>query len=333
MNLKTLENFISNWSVMGYQLDFEDYVKSYTKSKKINTQWDSLDSKLNGGILPGLYCLGAISSLGKTSFSLQLAANLAKKGYYVLYFTIEMPKYEMIARTISQIYFENEFRVFKSQGKNANLEIGTLEVLQSFNKNEELFKAYCNEYFNKYQKLCFIDSSKTFDLNVNQIKKTIETFQNETGYKPIVFIDYLQILGHGEKDEKGNDKYLNDKQSIDLVTKKLKQISIKFNIPIWVVSSFNRQSYKSHVSHECFKESGVIEYTSDVLMGLQLSILDNEMPKDKDKVNIMINNAKKKYPREITLVILKQRNGEGYIKQRFKFYPKNNFFRECADNE
>ena len=53
---------------------------------------------------------------------------------------------------------------------------------------------------------------------------------------------------------------------------------------------------------QSFKESGAREYSSDVLLGLQL--------KDVGSQGFNVDEAKKKEPREIELVILKNRNGQ-----------------------
>lgn len=44
---------------------------------------------LDGGLYTGLYFIGAVSSLGKTTFTLQIADNLAKQGRDVLCFFLE----------------------------------------------------------------------------------------------------------------------------------------------------------------------------------------------------------------------------------------------------
>jgi replicative DNA helicase len=320
MNKEQFNKFLDNYSILGQRDDFINHALKLMNTPRINTGWNKFDDKLNGGLMPGLYCLGAISSLGKTAFSLQLANYLAKQDRYVLYFTIEMSRHEMIARSISQTAFQKD--------PVANKDIGTLEVLTGL-KSEKILKDYSSDYFNSHQNISFIEGS--FNMTVPKIKNIIKDYKEITNHRPIVFIDYLQLLNHGEKDSKGNDRYLNEKQTIDSVTKSLKQTSRDLQVPMWVISSFNRQSYKSPVSYECFKESGVIEYTSDVLMGLQLSVLDYNLPSGKDsqqKVNAMINDAKAQDIKEITLVVLKQRNGKSFIKQKFKFHAKNNFFVE-----
>jgi replicative DNA helicase len=72
---------------------------------------------------------------------------------------------------------------------------------------------------------------------------------------------------------------------------------------------------------EAFKESGAIEYSSDVLIGLQL--------KGAGEKNFDANEAKRKDPREIELVILKNRNGRTGGKIIFNYYPLFNYFREA----
>lgn len=49
--------------------------------------FSNIDAKVS--FYPGLYVLGAISSLGKTTFIHQMADQLAKAGEHVLFFSLE----------------------------------------------------------------------------------------------------------------------------------------------------------------------------------------------------------------------------------------------------
>ena len=71
---------------------------------------------------------------------------------------------------------------------------------------------------------------------------------------------------------------MNDKQNVDRAVFELKRLSRTYKIPVIAISSLNRGSYSSDICMAAFKESGAIEYSSDVLIGLQL-----EIQKDKDK--------------------------------------------------
>ena len=100
----------------------------------------------------------------------------------------------------------------------------------------------------------------------------------------------------------------------------LKRISRGFKTPVIGISSFNRDNYNNAVSMQAFKESGAIEYSSDILIRLQLKGAGD---KDFDPTE-----AKKKNPREIELVILKNRNGQTGTKIPLEFYPLFNYFTE-----
>ena len=86
------------------------------------------------------------------------------------------------------------------------------------------------------------------------------------------------------------------------------------------ISSFNRASYSEKVTLEAFKESGAIEYGSDVLIGLQL--------KGAGSKNFDSTEEKKKDPREVELVILKNRNGKTGDTIPYRYYPMFNYFEE-----
>ena len=80
----------------------------------------------------------------------------------------------------------------------------------------------------------------------------------------------------------------------------LKRISRDFKTPVIGISSFNRDNYNNAVSMQSFKESGAIEYSSDILIGLQLK---GAGQKDENGKPFDPTEAKKKNPREIELVI------------------------------
>ena len=71
---------------------------------------------------------------------------------------------------------------------------------------------------------------------------------------------------------------------------------------------------------QAFKESGGIEYSADVLFGLQLKGVE---AKDFD-----VEIAKSKTPREIELKILKNRRGRAGGSILFEYYPKFNYFEQ-----
>ena len=67
------------------------FLKSIEESKRaafIPTGYSPLDNLLDGGLYAGLYIVGAISSLGKTTFCLNVADNIAQAGHDVIIFSL-----------------------------------------------------------------------------------------------------------------------------------------------------------------------------------------------------------------------------------------------------
>ena len=122
-----------------------------------------------------------------------------------------------------------------------------------------------------------------------------------------------------------NNEKLNDKQTIDRAVLGLKRLSRDYKIPVIAISSFNRQSYKEEVSMASFKESGALEYGSDVLIGLQLQGAGS---KNFDEMQQKSISNDMQTPRRIELKILKNRNGRTGDTINYKFYSAFNFFEE-----
>ena len=81
--------------------DYLSYIQDDTQVKKIRTGFDKLDNLLNGGLPNGLITLGAIPSLGKTTFALQVADNMASmENTKVLFFSLEMSKFDLISKSL-----------------------------------------------------------------------------------------------------------------------------------------------------------------------------------------------------------------------------------------
>ena len=150
------------------------------------------------------------------------------------------------------------------------------------------------------------------DTIVEQVKEHIKKKKKP----PVVIVDYLQILmPHSEKG--------TDKANTDYSILTLKRLSRDYKIPVIVISSFNRENYSNRVSMQAFKESGAIEYSADVLIGLQLM---GTGEKDFD-----VDEAKSRNPREIEAIVLKNRNGRTGGKIGYKYYSMFNYFEELEE--
>lgn len=282
------------------------------KIKPISTGYLKLNNILGGGLYEGLYAIGGISSLGKTSIVLQIADYIAKNGTDVIFFSLEMSKLELVAKSLSRQLFQS----VKEKGKIKG--IGTREILNGEIMDILPEMVTATEEYNETAKRLIIHEGN-FDTGIDEIRTMVNKHITKTGNKPVVIIDYLQIL-------KGKERF-TEKQNADYLVSELKRITREYKIPVIAISSFNRASYGSPVSFESFKESGGIEYGADVLMGLQLSLVKElDLEKNKQANKAKLDQAKKESPRKIDLVILKNRNGEPNANIEFYFYAKNNCF-------
>ena len=296
----------------------------------VSTGFDNLDEILDGGFYPGLYIIGAISSLGKTTFALQVADNAAKKGQDVLVFSLEMGKQELIAKSISRLSFQK----CKNWGSDLAFATTTRNLMngKSLNSKERVdFLNECIKGYADYAGRIFYHIG-IGDIGVEKIKAVIARHIKITGRRPLVIIDYLQIIAPF-------DMRATDKQNTDKAVVELKRASRDYDVPIFAISSFNRENYTSPVNIASFKESGAIEYTSDVLMALQFKGMDylkKEDGKYEDEKSrtariIQLRNEQEKNAeipgkaQELQLKILKNRNGRK-AGVDLEFHPMFNCF-------
>ena len=308
----------------------EDFVEELLKSregKAIPTGFDTLNELLDGGLYPGLYFIGAISSLGKTTLALQIADNIAKCGHGVLIFSLEMSRRELMAKTLSR----ETLRLSLSEAVKMDKDLSTRGILRaSFMGNKEhegLIRTAINEYSSWGKNLTIREGIG--DVGVSEIKSYVEYYMSlHDGQAPVVVIDYLQILAPY------NDRY-TDKQNVDKNVLELKRLSRDYQLPIIGISSFNRENYNAPVGMASFKESGAIEYSSDVLIGMQIDGIDRASDEKeaeyKERVQRAHDNVtvckREGRPFCVEAKILKHRNGvPGSV--HLEFYSRYNLFME-----
>lgn len=300
-------------SAAGYLQDFINGIAESVNTPAISTGFAKLDEALEGGLYEGLYIVGAISSLGKTTLLTQITDQIAQAGQDVLIFSLEMARSELIAKSISRHTLQIVIKTGEgTENAKTTRGITTGKRYERYSQRErEIIKAAAEAY-GEYAQQIYI-SEGIGDIGAAQIREAVAKHTLFTGKAPVVVIDYLQILAPY------NDR-ATDKQNTDKAVMELKRISRDYKTPVIGISSFNRANYKEAVTMEAFKESGAIEYSSDVLIGLQLAGAGS---KDFDATT-----EKTKDPREIELVILKNRNGRTGAKIAFRYYPLFNYFEE-----
>lgn len=308
--------------------NFLDNIAASASATYIPTGFEGLDSILDGGLFPGLYVVGAISSLGKTTFCLQMADQIAAAGHDVLIFSLEMARSELIAKSVSRLTVLQDLQQNGSTS-NAKTTRGILTGSRyaSYSRAEKELIMKAVSLYSETARRIYITEG-VGDVGVKEIRERVQRHVRITGRRPVVVIDYLQIIAPA-------DIRATDKQNTDKAVLELKRLSRDLDIPVVGISSFNRDNYTQPVNLSSFKESGAIEYSSDVLIGLQYTGMDyeeGETDKNREKrirelLKQAAADAKTGKAQHIHMKILKNRNGSKG-EMLLEFYPMFNYFRE-----
>lgn len=304
------------------KVNYLEYVANSEYLERIRTGYSDLDKYHEGGLTEGLYLIAAISSLGKTTFALQMCDWIARHGTDVLIFSLEMAKVQLQSKTVSRLASQNPAAgkiftdkfgnpVFTAPGvrEKARWKYYSPEQVNVIHQAEE-------EYFSQIAPHLYIHEG-LMTTTIDDIKATVDLHIAATGHRPVVLVDYLQIISPTEEQVR-----MTDKQRVDQQVKALKIMSREKNIPVITVCSVNRMNYSTPISMEAIKESGGAEYSADVIWGLQLKGVGE---KDFD-----VNHAKEQNPRIIEVKVLKNRDGRTGKTFTFMYYSASNLFSEAC---
>ena len=322
---KDLEKAFYEHYIMTYEEEIKHYANKETNEsvledlfsddykdfgEPVSTGFKALDKAIEGGLYGELYTIGAGSGEGKTAISLQIMDNIASSGQDVLIFSLEMSKTELVARSLSRLTYDISTSISSVNSTayaKTELGISSRSRYKHYSQQELDVINQAKERYKQYAKHIHVVEG-VGNISINEIKEAIKRHIDLTGNIPVVLIDYLQLIAT-------SDNRLSDKQCIDRNILELKRITRDYAVPILLISSLNRESYKddkSKITLASFKESGAIEYTSTVVLSLECI-----SPQEKSKV--------------IKLTILKNRKGKNNQSFTFRYYPAFQKFEEIAD--
>lgn len=206
----------------------------------IPTGISALDEVIGGLNRSDLIVVGARPGMGKTSFALNIARNVALlQNRTVAVFNLEMSREQMVNRLLS-----SEARVSSKKLRDGNLtpdEWGRISVASS---------ALC-------QAPIFLDD--TASITVPEMKARLRRVK-DLGF---VVIDYLQLMHAAKKTE-------NRVQEVSEITRSLKIMAKEMNVPIMVCAQLSRDTAKQGAGHKPtlvdLRESGSIEQDADQVL-------------------------------------------------------------------
>ena len=263
--------------------------------------------------MPGLYMLGALPASGKTTFAWQLLNQLAEQGEPCIYCSFEMSRAELFTKSIvRELYKKNPQMSERLNLTSANIRRGAMRG------SRELLEQAA-EFAKSATNLRVAELSNT---GVTELIEGLKPLIANVVRSPVICVDYLQIIPR-----KGS-KTSSAKEKVDDIMLRLKDFQRSTNATLLVISSFNRENYYQKVGFSSFKESGAIEYSADVIWGLENYGVDAEGKLDKDEV---IKMSKEKV-RKVKFSCLKNRNGGAY-ECFFRYHAAYDYFEPCKEEE
>ena len=226
---------------------------------KINTLYESkggltgiscgfkdLDALTSGLQASDLILVAARPSMGKTAFTLNIAANVAlKEKKTVAFFSLEMSKQQLVQRMLC-----SEGGIDSQKLKNADLSTEDWEKLVRTADKVSAAPLYIDD---------------TAGITVNELRSKARRLKAEHGLD-LIIIDYLQLMQGRSKG--GSD---NRQQEISDISRSLKAVARELNVPVIALSQLSRSVESRQIKRPMLsdlRESGSLEQDADIVMFL-----------------------------------------------------------------
>jgi replicative DNA helicase len=219
------------------QADYRVRAGSHAADRVWPTGFEILDDNLSGGFRSGeLVLVGGPQGLGKTTWVLQVARNVARTGRVVVMFTYEHDLQTLLIRLVSMesgILGDPEApnvgrirQAFEAADGLSGSLSDRLADTAGGAKALEIVREYAD-------RLMFYRSTGTAT-DVETIKATVDQVRKDTGQLPLVVVDYLQKVAvpHGPREES---------ERITLVVEGLKDLALDMDVPILAVVSADKE--------------------------------------------------------------------------------------------
>ena len=244
---------------------FDDLERMYESGEPLGlaTPFPKLNNLL-GGLQGGkLYILAARPSMGKTAMAINIAEGVAEYKN-VLVFSLEMQRKELAKRIMLKKSKTNGYLL--QQGRvNADIVERMTASLNDIASLNMLVEDRC-------------------PCTPSKVELGILNTINSKGSCDLVIIDYLQLM---DADSKMKDR----QAAISDISRKLKQLANKYNVPIIALSQLSRalesRENKRPILSD-LRESGAIEQDADVVMFVYRDEMYNDDMTSKGKAEVII---------------------------------------------
>ncbi len=201
----------------------------------------ALDSVTTGLNRSDLIIVGARPGMGKTSFALNLARNVAGQGKCVAIFSLEMSREQLVNRLLS-----SEAKV-------------SVKKLRTGQLSTDEWTRLGMAASSLYEMPIFLDD--TSSITVQEMKARLRRLEKVD----FVVIDYLQLMQSAKYGD-------NRVAQVSDITRNLKIMAKELNVPLMVCAQLSRSTEKGKTNHRPaladLRESGSIEQDADQVLFL-----------------------------------------------------------------
>ncbi len=235
----------------------------------VSSGFDDFDSRTSGLQKSDLIIVAGRPSMGKTTFAMNVAENVAiSSGLPVAIFSMEMPGEALTMRMISSLGRINQQAV--RSGKLDDDDWPRVMSAVSLLNNAQLF----------------IDDTPA--MTPTEVRARCRRLMKESGQLGLVVIDYLQLMQAPESGE-------NRATEISAISRNLKALAKELNVPVIALSQLNRsleQRPNKRPVMSDLRESGAIEQDADLIVFIYRDEVYNEDSPDKGKAEIIIGKQR-----------------------------------------
>jgi len=230
------------------------------------TGFEMLDRQLNGGFRAGdLVLLGGPQGIGKTTWALQTARNVARSGRSVVVFSYEHNPQALLVRLVALeagliggvdgpglIRVRSAFEA--DDGRSGSL----AERLQ-----DTVGGAQAVEVVRDYASRIVVHASAGSRTPLEVIAELVGQAEQRTGQPPLVVVDYLQKV-------RGLDPRRSEDEQIALVVEGLKDLALERELPVLAVSAADKPTVASgkRVRVSNLRGSSALAFEADTVLVL-----------------------------------------------------------------
>lgn len=283
----------------------KDMISRGARITGISTGDDRLDNIISGFNNGSVYVFAGAAAMGKSVKGMNYANIVAQQGYTVPFFSLEMPKHDLIDRLIVE---ESKIPLHDYRANRMT----HLDIQKMESAAREL---------KKLPIVIYDDPSAT----PNFIRRKLKVLLKRECRIGLVIIDYAQLL-------KPDSKASSREQEVSNSVKELKVIAKEFNVPILLLAQVGRGIYqiadrRPNLSH--LRESAEIENSADFVAFIYRPsyYFDREKHPDFNDESSKISKCDQiEYERLSEIIVMKNRAGVPNVVLIENFYGQYSCF-------